>query len=56
MTSLFAPLWHHIENCDRCSHVDLDLCPEADRMQREAIERAARLIAPMPVESEEPAS
>jgi hypothetical protein len=56
MTSLFAPLWNHIYECDVCSHVDLALCSEGQRIQKRAFETAAERIAPIPVEREEPSS
>lgn len=48
MTSPMFKLWEHIENCDRCSSVDLDLCPDGERIQRESFDALAKRIAPMP--------
>lgn len=50
---MFEPLWHHVDQCDRCSRVDLELCPEGRAIQAEVFQRAAELIAPIPTERRE---
>lgn len=49
---IFAPLWNHIDECQRCSRVDLDLCPEGERLRAAVTAQAAAAIAPVVEERE----
>lgn len=39
---------HHVEHCDRCSWITLDLCHVGQKLREAYAQRAASLMAPIP--------
>lgn len=58
MLSQFAEFLDHLQSCDRCSAVDLDLCSDGERLKagawRGAADRIASIVPVVPKQSGEP--